>query len=108
MKSDKNQKTLVVLTTSTVDGLHVCHFNANSLRIRIENLRLFTSVKLLFHIIVVSETKLAAHIPDSLVQLENYPLHRCDWRSDGGEVALYIYKFIEAKIICKSTFNWTQ
>ena len=77
------------------------------LRRRIENLRFFILTKHLFYVIAVSEAKFGKYISDSLAQLDNYVLHRCDRRSDGGGVALHKHKSIKSTVICKSTFTWT-
>ena len=54
-----NVSSIITLT----NGFNICRFNTNSLRRRIENLRLFISTKYLFHVIVVIEAKLEEHIP---------------------------------------------
>ena len=66
------------------------------LKLLVKNLRFFILTKPLFHVIAVSENKFGEHISDSLVQLDNYVLHRYDHRFDGEEVALYIHKSIKA------------
>ena len=54
------------ITTKLDDGLRVCHFNANSLRARIESLKLFLTKRPFFHIIAIPETKLGSIVDDSL------------------------------------------
>ena len=87
------------ITTSLDDGLRVCHFNANSLRARIESLKLFLTKRPFFHIIAITETKLGSIVEDSLVALEGYNLLRQDRKTTGGGVALYVHNSLSSPII---------
>ena len=71
--------------------LKACHFNANSLRTRIEALRLFLSKSPLCNLIDISETKLGPIVEDAIVLLDVYALFRQDHRTNAVFVALYVH-----------------
>ena len=92
-----------VKTTSLDDGLRVCHFNANSLRARIESLKLFLTKRPFFHIIAITETKLGSIVDDSLVALKGYDLLRHDRKSTGSGVALYVHNSLSVSRLQSSS-----
>lgn len=88
-------------------GIRACHFNANSLRTRIESLKYFLSKQSqLFHIIAVSETKLGPIVEDSIVSLEGYTLLRRDRKTSGGGVALYVHNSLSVVKLASSSGTW--
>ena len=86
--------------------LRVCHFNANSLRTRIETLRLFLSRNPLYHIIAISKTKLGP-IEDTIVTLDGYNLLRQDRKTNGGSVALFVQNSLFVNRLCSSEGKWS-
>ena len=87
--------------------LRVCHFNANSLRTRIETLRLFLSRNPLYHIIAISETKLGPIVDDTIVMLDGYNLLRQDRKTNGGGVALFVHNSLSVNRLCSSEGKWS-
>ena len=94
-------------SSSSFTRLRVCHFNANSIRAHIEQVRLFLSSRPPFHVIGVTETKLAVAVDDSLVSLCDYNLFRHDRNTAGGGVALYVHSSLSATRSCSSSMVWT-
>ena len=94
------------ITTNLNEGLRVCHFNANSLRARIESLRLFLTKRPYFHIIAITETKLGSIVDDSLVSLNGYTLLRQDRKTTGGVVALFVHNSLSVSRLQSSSGKW--
>ena len=69
---------------ATMDGLWVCHINANSLRAHIESIRHFLLAHPTIHLIAISETWLGPCVEDCLVSLDDYVFLRHDRNTHGG------------------------
>ena len=74
-------------------GLKIIHQNVQSLRSKINELRLLcTSLQNGIHILTLSETWLNESILDSEISIPDYNLFRLDRGENGGAVAVYARK----------------
>lgn len=62
---------------SVAEHLKICHVNSQSLYAHIDEFRHYFLVEK-YHIICLSETWLKPEIPDEMVSLQDYSLHRID------------------------------
>ena len=72
--------------------LRVGFLNVNSLRCRIEKLRLYLNDNPSYHIFVIAESWLGPIVDDSVIQIKGYTILRQDRNIHGGGVILYIRK----------------
>ena len=103
---DKRSITAHYMQDSVENGLRVCFFSANSLRSRIETLRLFLAKRQFFHLIAICKTKLGSIVDDFIVALPEYSILRQDRRTSGGKFALYLHKSLSVTRLCSSTGEW--
>ena len=82
-----------VTTIETEKDLRVCHFNANSIRARIETLRLFLAKQPI--------------VEDSIIALKGYTLLRQDRRVNSRGVALFVHNSLTVVRLCLSLCDWT-
>lgn len=73
---------MVKILSKQRNGLNVCHINAQSLKNKIDELRL-TFENSLVDVICISESWFDDTIPDSLVSLNGYKLFRADREKRG-------------------------
>lgn len=80
--------------------MHICHFNAQSLKSHIDEIRYFFSQHN-FDIIAVSESWLSAGVLDAQVCLQGYRLIRHDRKTGkrGGGVAVYFKESLVVRVI---------
>ena len=71
-------------------------------------LKFLLSMRPIYHIIAVTETKLDPNLDaSSIVHLDNYVLLRRDRKKGVGGVALFFHNSISATILCSSDGIWT-
>lgn len=80
---------MVRILSKQDDGIHICHINAQSLRNKVDEFRLIFENSQI-DVICVSVTWLNRNIPDSIVNLSGYKLHRADRKTRGGGVAIFV------------------
>lgn len=83
-------------------AFHTAHVNAQSLVGNIDHFRTIFS-QLNFHALLVSESWLVPSLPNALVDMPGYGIHRNDrtWKRGGG-VAVYIRDDLEASLLASS------
>ena len=72
-----------------IKGLHLLHLNANSLLLKINELRYIAKLSNA-PVIGITESKLNNCILDSEIQIDNYQILRCERIWKGGRVACYV------------------
>lgn len=92
---------MVKILSKQRNGLNVCHINAQSLKNKIDELRL-TFENSLVDVICISESWFDDTIPDSLVSLNGYKLFRADRKKRGGGVAIYVKMNINCKFVARN------
>lgn len=92
---------MVKILSKQRNGLNVCHINAQSLKNKIDELRL-TFENSLVDVICISESWFDDAIPDSLVSLNGYKLFRADRKKRGGGVAIYVKMNINCKLVARN------
>ncbi|KAG7196749.1 hypothetical protein KM043_000050, partial [Ampulex compressa] len=76
--------------------------NVNSLRARIERLRLFLAGDSTYHVFGIAETWLGPVVDDHIVSVPGYSVVRGDRNINGGGVALYIRDHFRVKKLASS------
>lgn len=102
---DVNLYQMIRVLHSQKKGLHVCHINAQSLKPKLDELRLlFISSGV--DILCVSETWFFPNVPDVAYKMDGYELFRGDRIGRvGGGVAVYLRDGLRGNIVCKSNAN---
>lgn len=92
---------MVNIISKQINGLHVCHLNAQSLRNKMDELRYIFECSTV-HIICVSETWFLPDLPDALFHLKGYRLFRADRSNHAGGVAIYVKNGLCCTTVTKS------
>ena len=105
--SQDNVKTVLNIISNHHNGFQICHLNARSLSsTKIDYLNYILPQKGV-DVLAISETWFKKEVDDRFYELKNYKLFRHDRQSStrGGGIALYIRKYLNIKILLKSTFD---
>ena len=82
----------------------VLYFNARSLKNKIDEL-ISRCRQYQPNIVIITETWLDHHVPDSFLTISDYVILRCDRDSHGGGVAVFIKKTISHEIVSLTPSN---
>lgn len=96
--------TLVRILSRQKKGLSLCHFNAQSLRNRIDELRYICEGSNV-DLVCISETWFDKDTSSNVFKMHGYKLFRADRASHAGGVAVYIKQNLKCKVICSSGVN---
>lgn len=95
---------MVRILSKQKTGLNVCHINAQSLNNKMDEFSLIFENSGI-DVLCVSETWFDPLVPNTIFDLQNYKLHRCDRVTHAGGVAIYVKNGISSKIFKKSEQN---
>lgn len=98
-----NPKTMLDIFSKRGSGLRFCHFNARSLKPKIDEVRLMFSPNNT-DVVCISETWLNDLIDDNMIAIPGYKVFRNDRRGKrGGGVAIFVKESISSRVIQVST-----
>lgn len=93
---------MIMDNNCTLENLHVCHVNTQSLVAHWDEFCLYFQRRY-YHIICLSETWLRPEIPDGMINLPGYTIFRRDRIGKiGGGVAFYLLNELNARILRQS------